>query len=404
MPRAPSPSPTMSIFCRLRQACPKRHYSTILSQDSSKPLSSIEKSRAALNLLKAEKNPERILEICRAASLTPVTHIDRVAFSVAISKLSKFNHFEGIRQFLEELKTRPDLRNERYVSHAIFLYGQADMLDHAIRSFKEMDELGIRRSVRSLNALLFACILAKDYEEVSRIYLQFPKMYEIKPNLDTYNTVIKAFCESGSSSSVYSILAEMDRKSVGPNATTFTTWIAGFYKEEKFDEVGKVLDLMKKHGIKTGLSTYNIRIQSLCKLKRSAEAKALLDGMISMGKKPNSVTYSHLIYGLCRDGHFDEAKKLFVDMKRRGFKPDSNCYFTLVYFLCQCGDFETALLIAKESMGKDWIPTFSTMKKLVDGLVSISKVDKAKDLIKQIKEKFTENSDKWNEIEAGLPQ
>ncbi|XP_028767804.1 pentatricopeptide repeat-containing protein At1g61870, mitochondrial-like [Neltuma alba] len=394
----------MFVVCRLRQAYPKRHYSTILCPDSSKPLSSIEKSRAALSLIKTEKNPERILEICRAASLTPLTHIDRVTFSHAISKLSKFNHFEGIRQFLEELKTRPDLRNERYVSHAIVLYGQADMLDHAIRSFKEMDQLGIRRSAKSLNALLFAGILAKNYKEVSRIYLEFPRMYEVEPNLDTYNTVIKAFCESGSSSSVYSVLAEMDRKSVSPNATTFNTWIAGFYKEEKFEEVGKVLDLMKKHGIKPGLNTYNIRIQSLCKLKRSSEAKALLNGMISMGRKPNSVTYSQLIHGLCRDGHFEEAKKLFEDMKKRGFKPDSNCYFTLVYFLCQCGDFETALLIAKESMGKDWIPVFSTMKKLVNGLVSISKVDEAKDLVKQIKEKFTGSSDKWNEIEAALPQ
>ncbi|KAI9124073.1 hypothetical protein K1719_005373 [Acacia pycnantha] len=394
----------MSIFCRLRQAYPKRYYSTILSPDSSKPLSSIEKSRAALSLIKTEKNPERILEICRAASLTPVTHIDRVTFSLAVSKLSKFSHFEGIRQFLEELKTRPDLRNERYVSHAIVLYGQAYMLDHAIRSFKEMEELGIHRSVKSFNALLFAGILAKNFKEVSRIYLEFPKIYEIEPNLDTYNTVIKAFCESGSSSSVYSVLAEMDRKSVRPNATTFNTWIAGFYKEEKLQEIGKVLELMKKHGIKPSLSTYNVRIQSLCKLKKSSEAKALFDGMISMGRKPNSDTYSQLIHGLCKDDHFEEAKKLFEDMKKRGFKPDSNCYFTLVHFLCQCGDFETALLIAKESMEKNWIPVISSMKKLVNGLVSISKVDEAKDLIKQIKEKFTGNSDKWDEIEAGLPQ
>lgn len=394
----------MSIFCRLRQTYPKRHYSTILSPDPSKPLSSIGKSRAALTLIKTEKNPERILEICRAASITPVTHIDRLTFSLAISKLSKFNHFEGIRQFLEELKTRPNLRNERYVSHAIVLYGQADMLDHAIRSFKEMDDLGIRRSAKSLNALLFAGILAKNYKEVSRIYLEFPKIYEIEPNLDTYNTVIKAFCESGSSSSVYSVLAEMDRKSVRPNATTFTTWIAGFYKEEKFEDVGKVLDLMKKHGIKPGLSTYNTRIQSLCKLKRSLEAKALLDGMISLGRKPNSVTYSQLIHGLCRDGHFEEAKKLFDDMKKKGIEPDSNCYFTLVYFLCQCEDFETALLVAKESMGNDRVPRFSSMKNLVNGLVSISKVDEAKDLIKQVKEKFTKNNDQWIEVEAGLPQ
>ncbi|KAF7840642.1 pentatricopeptide repeat-containing protein [Senna tora] len=394
----------MSILCRLRQSYPKRYYSTILSPNSSTPLSSIEKSRAALNLLKTEKNPERILDICRAASLTPEAHIDRVAFSAAISKLSKCNHFEGIRQYLEELKTRPDLRNERFVSHAIVLYGQADMLDHAIRSFKEMEELGIRRSVKSLNSLLFACLLAKNYKEVNRIFLEFPRIYGIEPNLDTYNTVIKAFCESGSSNSVFSVLAEMERKSVKPNKITFNTWLAGFYEEKKFEEVGKVLKLMEKHGLKPGLSTYNSRIHSLCKLKKTSEAKALFDGMKSTGSKPNSVTYSHLIYGFCREGKTEEAKKLFEEMKKRGFQPDSHCYFSLLHFLCQGEDFETALLISQECMAKGWFANISTMQKLVNGLASISKVDEAKDLIKQIKEKFTANSDKWDEIEAGLPQ
>ncbi|KAJ7946271.1 Pentatricopeptide repeat-containing protein [Quillaja saponaria] len=394
----------MSISSRLRIAYQNRHFSSILTPNSSTPLTSKEKSRAALSLLKAEKNPEKILEICRSVSLTPETHLDRISFSVAISKLSESKHFEGIRQFIEELKTRPDLKTERFGSHAIILYGQANMLDHAIRSFKQMDELGIPRSVKSLNALLIACILAKDYEQVNRIFLVFPKSYGIEPNLDTYNTVVKAFCESGSSSSVYSILAEMDRKKVKPNATTFGTFLAGFYKEAKFEDVGKVLKLMEKYGLYPGISTYNIRIQSLCKLKRSSEAKALLDGMFSRGIKPNSVTYCHLIHGFCKEGKLEEAKNLFKDMVNRGCQPDSNCYFTLVYFLCQGGDFETALQICKESMEKAWVPNFSTMKTLVDGLVRTSKVELAKELIKQIREKVPRNTDRWDEIEAALPQ
>ncbi|KAJ7967669.1 Pentatricopeptide repeat-containing protein [Quillaja saponaria] len=310
----------MSILSRLRVAYHNRHFSTILSPNSSTPLTSKEKTRAALSLIKSEKNPEKILEICRAVSLTPDTHLDRVAFSVAISKLSEFKHFEGIRQFIDDLKTRPDLKTERFASHAIVLYGQANMIDHAIRSFKQMDELGIPRSVKSLNALLFACILAKDYKQ-----------------------------------------------GVKPNSTTFGTFLAGCYKEAKFEDVGKVLKLMEK------------------------------------GMKPNSVTFCHLIHGFCKEGKLDEAKSLFKNMVNRGIQPDSDCYFTLVYFLCQGGDFETALRICKESMAKGWVPNFSTMKTLVDGLASILKVELAKELIKQIKEKVTKNTEQWDEIESALP-
>ncbi|XP_043693915.1 pentatricopeptide repeat-containing protein At1g61870, mitochondrial-like [Telopea speciosissima] len=387
---------------RLNNLLHHRYFSSILSPDST-PLTSKQKTRAALGLLKSEKNPERILDICRAASLTPEVHLDRVAFSLAVSKLSESKSFEFIRSYLDELKSRPDLQNERFMAHAIVLYGQSGMLDHAIRTFKEMDELGFPRSAKTLNALLFACILAKKYEEVSRIFMEFPKTYGIKPNLYTYNTVIKAFCESGSSSSAYSILAEMDRKGCKPNTITFGILLAGFYKEEKFEDVGKVLELMKKHDIRPSVSTNNVRIESLCKLKKSAEAKALFEGMLSRGMKPNSVTYCHLIHGFCKEGDLEEAKSLFNDMPRTGCVPDSDCYFTLVHYLCQGKDFDAALKVCKESMEKDWVPNFTTMKTLVNGLVSISKVEEARELVGQLKERFAKTADLWTEVEESLP-
>ncbi|KAL0300824.1 UNVERIFIED_CONTAM: Pentatricopeptide repeat-containing protein, mitochondrial [Sesamum radiatum] len=74
----------MALRSKLRSVALVRHrlFSTsILSPDSKTPLSSKEKSRAALSLLRFEKNPERILDICRAAALTPESHLDRVAYS-----------------------------------------------------------------------------------------------------------------------------------------------------------------------------------------------------------------------------------------------------------------------------------------------------------------------------------
>ncbi|KAI3741052.1 hypothetical protein L1987_58719 [Smallanthus sonchifolius] len=374
-----------------------RHLSSILNPNSTTLLSSKEKSRAALSLLKTEKNPQRIIEICRAASLTPESHLDR--FSIAISKLSALKYFHGIRDFIEELlETRPDLNNEKFTAHAIVYYGQAGLLDNAFQLFDKMPQLGIPQNAKSLNALLFSCMLAKKYDEVKRVYLEFP----VKLTLDTYNTVIKSFCESGVSNSCYSVIAEMVRNKCKPNATTFGTLIAGFYKEEKFEEVGKVLEMMRKHEVPIGIATYNTRIQSLCKLKKTDEAKELLDGLLLSGTKPNSVTYCHLIHGYCKEGKLDEANSLFNKMINSGFKPSSDCYFTLV--MCKAGDFEAALKVCKQNMEKDWVPNLSTMKLLVAGLTSSSKVREARELVGQIKERFPKFLDTWNEIEEKLPK
>ncbi|KAL8483077.1 hypothetical protein ACS0TY_025939 [Phlomoides rotata] len=383
-----------------------RLFSTsILNPDSKTPLTSLEKSRAALSLLQSEKNPERILDICRAAALTPESHLDRLAYSKAISKLRESQYYEGIRGFIKESLTRPDFKSERFVSHFIVLYGQAGLIKDAVNLFDKMPEMGIPRNVKSLNSLLSSCILAGEYGEMKRIFSEFPKKYGLEPDLDTYNTVLKGFCESGSSNSAHSILAEMERNKIKPNATTFSVAIAGFYKEEKFSDVEKMMELMKKNRTKAGISIYNVKIQSLCKLKKSAEARKILEDILAKDMKPNSATYTNLIYGFCKEGKLDEAKSLFKEMTVDWrLKPDAECYFTIVYYLCKGQDFELALRICKDSMALNWVPNITTMKLLANGLVSIGKVDEAKEIIGTMKEKFPKTADKWADIEEGLPK
>ncbi|CAL9076569.1 unnamed protein product, partial [Musa textilis] len=351
----------------------------------------------ALSLLRSEKDPARVLSICRAAALSPNSHPDRTALSLAVSSLSAAGSPTSVRSLLDGLLSSTSAAVAR--PHVIVLFGQAGMLPDALRTFKASQT----PSVRSLNALLFACILSKKHAEVPRIFYDFTISYGINPNLNTYNTVIKAFCESGSSRCFFSVLEEMVRMRIKPNLTTFSVAFAGFYREQLFDDVRKVLWLMKKHKCHAGLSIYNVRILSLCKLKKSYEAKELLKEMRMRGMKPNWVTYDHLILGFCNEGCLDEAKMLFREMGRRGLVPESRCYFSLIYYLCKGGDFEMALEVCRETMERNWVPCFSIMRELVNGLVSTSKFEEAREIIAKVKEKFPANSEMWREVEGTLP-
>lgn len=100
----------------------------------------------------------------------------------------------------------------------------------------------------------------------------------------------------------------------------------------------------------------------------------------------------------------DEVKSSLKKMVSSGCKPDSNGYFTLVCFLYPGGEFETALVSCKESMEKGWVPIFSTMKSLVNGLSSISKIDEARELLEQMKVKFAKSADMCSQVEEGFPK
>ncbi|KAI0495812.1 hypothetical protein KFK09_022115 [Dendrobium nobile] len=349
-----------------------------------------QRALSAISLLKSETDPSSILNICRSASLSPSHHLGRAALSVAVSSLSSSPHH------LRSLLT-PLLHSDHHLPHAISLFGLAGLLDDALSAFRSSP------SLRSLNALLFACILSNKHPQAGEFFRDFPVSYRIKPNIVTYNTVIKAFCESGGSRTFYSYLDEMVRKGIKPNLTTFSISLSGFYREERFDDVKKVLWLMKKHGRHAGLSIYNIRVQSLCKLGRPEEAKELLREMRVRRLEPNWVTYDHLVLGYCCRGNLEEAKRLFEEMGRRGLVPQSSCYFSLVHYLCKGGDFSSALSICRESMERNWVPRFSTMKVLVDGLVGASQVKEAREIVEMVKGKFSRNVELWNKIEDSLP-
>lgn len=130
-----------------------------------------------------------------------------------------------------------------------------------------------------------------------------------------------------------------------------------------------------------------------------------MNGILCRGMAPNSATFGHLIYGFCRVGKLDVAKNLFKEMIDMGLKPEAECYFTLIYYLCRELDFEVASNICEEAMGNGWVPNFTTMKSLVDGLAGIGKIAEAKKIIRLVKEKFSRNADdRWKEIEEGLPE
>lgn len=398
----------------LRRLLLRRPYSTspsaILSpSDPSAVLTAKQKSLAALSLLKqipsssssaagaAIADPSRILSICSAASLSPSSHLDRVALSSAVSHLSSSP--SSVRSLISDLLLSSP--SDRHVSHAIVLFGQARLLDDALATFHRHPSLPF------LNSLLLAAVLAGDHPAAARFFTDLPSSYNLVPDVNTYNTILKSFSESGSTRSAYSLFDEMRKKGVKPNATTFTNSISGFYREQMFDDVKKVMGMMRKeYGCNPwSQAVYNVRIEGLCKLKRTGEAKELYTEMVlNRRMKPNWVTYGHLIVGFCKEGNLEEAKWIYEEMGKRKIVAESGCYFSLTHYLCQGWDFEAALGVCKDAMGKNWVPRFKTMKMLVNGLVKVGKVEEGKEIVGMMKEKFPSKADTWKEVEEGFPQ
>ncbi|XP_057871511.2 small ribosomal subunit protein mS86 (rPPR1) [Cryptomeria japonica] len=358
------------------------------------------KPHEAMSAIRVEENPDNLVKIFKKVSDEPRFHRHRSAYAIAVKKLARAGRHDAVEEILEHEKNKIHLNsNEGFMVRIITLYGLAGMPYQAVKTFRQLPQPG----VKSLNALLNAVQQTENHEQVRDLYHEIISSYNLKPNLNTFNIVIKSLCEMGISEIAFLMLDEVGKHGCSPDVEIFNTILRGFYKEGKAQDVPRVLEKMSQIGCCPDVNTFNIRVLNLCREGRSYEATELLSGMRLQGVKPNAWSYNMVINGFCKEHNLVEAYKVFQSMAGKGCDPDSQSYFSLVYYLCVEQEFEWALEVCEESFRKNWIPNVSILQMLVEGLIKVSKVAEARRFLAEVRFRVSRDRiEPLSKIEAKL--
>ncbi|GMN29624.1 hypothetical protein TIFTF001_002496 [Ficus carica] len=364
--------------------------------------SSISISRAK-SLLQGEHDPDKALKIYSSVSdhySSPA--VSRYAQELTVRRLAKSRRFDDIESFIESHKNDPQVKQEPYLSSLILSYCSAGMFDHALRTFKQMDQLGTSRSAISFNALLSGFNKSKLFDKIPQLFDEIPKKYGLSPDVISYGFLVRAYCEKGETGKAMEILTGMEKNGHEVTAAAFTMILDALYKKGEAEEAEKLWDRMGKKGCKVDVAAYNVRIRH-CQGGKPEKVKALIEEMSNAGLKPDTISYNYLMTSYCKSGTMDEAKKVYKELKKYGCNPNAVTFRTLVYHLCRTGDFETGYNVFKKSVVKHRIPDFNTTEKLVEGLVVKNKIEEAKEMLGIIKKKFPANLfNSWKKVEERL--
>lgn len=396
----------MSSSIRLRHL---RHFSATSNAAassaaaSSAAYSSISVSQAK-SKLRTEYDPDKALEIYSSVSKhysSPSS--SRYAQDLTVRRLAKSRRFSDIESLIESHKTDPKISQEPFLSTLIRSYGIAGMLDHAIKTFHQMDQFGTPRSTISFNALLSACNQSRQFDRVPQLFDEIPKKYiGLSPDKVSYGILVKSYCEAGHPEKGLEVLREMERKSVEVTAVTSTTILNALYKKGKTEEAEKLWFEMMKTGCELDVASYNVRISNF-QGGEPEKVKELIDDMSTLGLKPDTISYNYLMTCFCKRGMLDEAKKVYEGLEGNGCNPNAATFRTLVFYLCLNGLYEQGYKVFKESVRLHKIPDFNTLKHLVEGLVMKKKIKDAKGLIRTVKKTFPPNFLKaWKKLEEEL--
>ncbi|CAK7350833.1 unnamed protein product [Dovyalis caffra] len=339
------------------------------------------KVKSLSQILYKERNLEELVEKFKNASLDDHFRTRKDIYKVTIRRLAAAKKFHYVEEILEDQKQYKDMSIEGFNARLITLYGIAGMFDNARRVFDEMLERKCARTVMSLNALLGACVNSKKFDEVEGLLKGLSKELEIEPDLISYNTVVKAFCEMGSLDSAVSLLDEMEKKGLEPDLISFNTLLHGFYANGRFVDGEQIWDRMKEKNVEPCTRSYSARVLGMVLEKRMKDAVKVVEEMKSRGLKLDPFIYYDLIRGFVNVDDLEEAKHWYGDIGKNGCKPDKSTFETLIPFAIEKGDLAFASELCNHVILSKLHVKEELIQSVVDALAKESKIEAAMELV-----------------------
>ncbi|GKV30811.1 hypothetical protein SLEP1_g39586 [Rubroshorea leprosula] len=330
-----------------------------------------------------ERNIRSLVEKFKILSESKTFRHNTHAYDYTFRRLAAAGHLNWIEEILEDQKKYIPISKEGFAGRLITLYGKSGMFDHAQKLFDEIPERGLV----SFNALLGAYVNSKKFCEVNRLFKKLPEKLSIKPDVSSYNAVIRAFCEMGSLDLACLMLDEMENEGVEPNEITFNTLLFAFYKNGRFFDGEKIWHRMvENRNVVPNISSYNSKLLGLVAEKRTKEAVELVQNMGKFeGLKPDLVSFNSLIGCFVNEGNLKAAKQLYIQMLISGCLPDKVTFELLVPLVCRKGDVDFAFQLCRKIFGRSFSRRFvfdeSLLQQVVDELVKSSKIEEARKLV-----------------------
>ncbi|RAL51634.1 hypothetical protein DM860_010352 [Cuscuta australis] len=271
--------------------------------------------------------------------------------------------------------------------------------EKALRLFREMNESGLNADVKILSELI-PCV-ADDSAIIWLLENTSNLKLDPKAKMSVYNSVLRSLMNKGLIDKANHLLRarvgmEYDssfdddklfffmKEFIRPNTESFETVIDGLCKSDKLEAALALFQEMNRIGCQNSVRLYNTVIDCLSSFDRLDECRALLVEMNDLGFKPTHFSYNSIFRSLCRQGDVERALGVVREMRMNGHEPWIKNYTLLVTTLCKDGKAAMACDFLAEMVKEGFPPDVVAYSAAIYGLLRIQQLDGAMELFRQI--------------------
>ncbi|XP_047148013.1 pentatricopeptide repeat-containing protein At1g03560, mitochondrial-like [Vigna umbellata] len=265
----------------------------------------------------------------------------------------------------------------------------AGLIHDLLWLFRAMTTNNLPLSLIILNSLLNALVNASLVESAERVFKSMQEGASPKPDVVSYNTLVKGYCKVGRTRDAFATLREMEAENVPPDEATYMTLMQACYNEGDMDSCVRLYHEMEEDEVlvtKIPSHAYSLTICGLCKQGKVVEGCFVFESMIKKGCVAHKAVYTAMIDGYAKSGNMDAALSFLERMKVDGVEPDEVTYGAVVGGLCKSGKVEEAMSYFRFCKGNEVGVNAVFYSSLIDGLGKVGRVDEAERLFEEMAE------------------
>ncbi|ESQ40566.1 hypothetical protein EUTSA_v10012543mg [Eutrema salsugineum] len=335
------------------------------------------------------------------------------AYNMSIKVAGGGKDFKQMRNLFYEMRRQGCVITQDTWAIMIMQYGRTGLTNIAIRTFKEMKDMGLMPSSSTFKCLITVLCQKKgrNVEEASRTFREMIRsgyvpdrelvqdylgcLCEVGNIKDAksclvslgkigfpvpvaYSIFIRALCRIGKLEEALSELASFKGERSLLEQYTYGSIVHGLLEKGHLQKALDKVNSMKEMGIKPGVHVYTSLIVHFFKEKQIEKVLETCQKMEEESCEPSVVTYTAMICGYMSLGKAEEAWKVFRNMKEKGTSPDFRTYSKFINCLCQAGKSEDALNLLSEMLDKGIAPSTVNFRTVFYGLNREGKQDLAR--------------------------
>merc|ERR1719272_836203 len=259
--------------------------------------------------------------------------------------------YDLIQQIQDDEHCRSALNSVVYCS-VLKGFTRERKIDRAMAVYKEMREGSAELSVIMFNTLIDTCARCGRMDYLPNLLADM-KTQRLTPNIVTYSTMLKGYCQNGEVQKGFAILEQMKTEAhLKPDEIMYNSLLDGCAQNNLFEEGLRLLEEMQTGGVKPSNFTLSIVVKLMNRARRLDQAFSLVADITQKYHfHANMHVYTNLVHACVQNHQLKRGMGVLEQMVAEGIAPDSRTYAILVRASISKELFDQAVGLLKGALG-----------------------------------------------------